>query len=267
MDFDLRQIGRRRRHYRPRIEPRSGGEQYLSSAKVSSARPDVPGRPERPLEAYDTAVARHLLLDHNAIGARWNRSTGEDAHAGPLADFRQIGLAGKGFAGQPQPGRQASQIRLAHGIAVHRRDVGARGVETGDDVGGKNPSGGLVERDALDRGALRQRGNARAGFIEADHSADRRFGLPPALAVGRRSATHMPRSIAPGMSWGVRATALPGASISSPSSRTARSASRPKATMARARLMAPVLARASARRHSHIGPIRSVGDRPVHPGA
>ncbi len=51
---------------------------------------------------------------------------------------------------------------------------------------GKNPSGGLVERDALNRRAFRQRGNALASFIEADHSADQRFGLPPALAVGRK---------------------------------------------------------------------------------
>src|SRR5207244_3049336 len=128
------------------------------------------------------------------------------------------GGAGKRLANEFERQGKGADVRVAHRITIHRRDVGARRVDPGDNGGCKHATCRLIQPDRLYPKRQCDRADELDRFIEADHYRCQSPDLPPLFEVTSMPPMTIVRSIALSISNRVRhatETAV-NASISTP---------------------------------------------------
>jgi hypothetical protein len=125
-----------------RLDPRA-------LAEIGAGGADMGAVVEAVAERDRLAVARDILLDHDAVGAARHRRAGEDAHrlARPDLTAQARPAAASADDRQRAPGR----VLGAHRVAIHRRGAKGGWARAGDDRLGEDAARGLGQRQSLRR--------------------------------------------------------------------------------------------------------------------
>ena len=117
-------------------------DHLIARHEIAARQADEAGRAGCIDDRHLAAVDGDILLDHHAVGASGQGGTGEDARRLPCPDRPGKAAPRRRGADHVEHGT-VPRIVVAHRIAVHHRDIGARAFEGGDDWLREDAPGGL----------------------------------------------------------------------------------------------------------------------------
>ena len=127
-------------------DPGPGGQQHVALGEIEPGAADVAALGRRLARDDARAIGVRHLLDQHRVGARRHRRAGEDADRLARTDRTAEPAPGGTLADERQRPRE---VGVAHGVAVHRRDVGGRLRASRREVGGERAAAAGGERDVL----------------------------------------------------------------------------------------------------------------------
>ena len=143
-----------------RSKPAAGSERERPRAHVLAREPPVCAAREPCRHDHRVAVAAHVFLHEDGIGARRHRRAGEDADCRTRRQRERGGPARGHALDHREPGLGfAIEIGVAHGVAVHCGIVERRQIDRREQVARNHAPVRRLERNGFDVGNRR---NARA---------------------------------------------------------------------------------------------------------
>ena len=207
-DRQIEMIGRSRQRHIAWGETPSGTNESLAVAEIESRRAQVFVRRNGSRDHDAVAVAPHVFLNNDRVGAFGHGRAGEDPRRLARPERSAEGAPGGGFADDGQCGGNNGSVRRTKRIAIHRRIGEGRLGAQREDVAGEHAAMRIMERDPL----LFERGfgggeHPLQRLLDGDHAAHGLVSLarhtpdlPPRFSTRRTASMVMPRSIALAMS-------------------------------------------------------------------
>jgi hypothetical protein len=149
-----------------RGERAAGRERGVADAEIEAGLADMPTEGRRFENGDLVAFGLGVFLDDDRIGAHRQRTAGEDADG--FAGLQRVIIrpARGRFTDQGECRGRGRHVRGAHGITVHRREVGGRLGEAGLRCSRQHAAGRVGDRHHL--GGQGREGRDHAGMRLAD---------------------------------------------------------------------------------------------------